>query len=702
MADDLAPPNEPATPAPAAMETPASPPKSTEDLKLQKALNTIELSPDDIAAWWSRVDASTKRTENRAEDWDTLLEEYTPEVSKKGTPQDVKANSHFRNVHTKQGQLFVRSPEVILTPQGPALDQVLVIDASGMPRPQTAEEAVPIRQAVINKYMGREFIDGVRLMDECSIDMMAWAGSAAVEIEYEACSRVIQRPVMQPDPNFVPQPQPDGVLGLRPQMPPQVPAMGPDGQPLTQPVPTIIYENVTATRFSPKKLLLDDLLHSPRIEQQSRWIGRRFAMSARIAARKFGLDYDEVKTKTEADERHAKQNGDDATDAQKDLVLGVRVWYKAAHFTDEDHPQIINELVLLDKYRDRTIISRASLHQTLDNQGALTYNSLIGFPIKVGALRDFPDSPFALADSAFTNAVAKQLDICLQQAVKLRDAAIGKYFYDTDAIDDTDLELMKNGGVGDYIALKAGSLLQGADKIFYTTAQVKASPDDYKLMTMLQGVMNQTLGISEVQAGSNPDTVRSATEIQDVQANAAGRQEKERSRMIGFYLDIVNVVDCFLFRYFTGQRWVTVVGEDGAKKLEKWNKKLGAGCYSYDIKPNSQFSIDASRDAQQELATYTAMAPDPLTNRAPILREIARTRGWDPARVVLDPAVVAQQQQAQAMGVPTGQPAMGGKSGGTEGPKHQQEKSGRSPNEPSAAGPGDNRQERNPRPSGTP
>lgn len=699
------PPTAPQETKPAIAPAPMGGPKPVgkEDPELQQSLNTVVLTPDDLSDWWARIKASETRTKNREEDWDSLLDEYTPKVSKQGMPEDVKANSHFRNIHTKQGQLFVRSPEVILTPQGPALDQVLVVDATGIPRPQTPEEAVPIRQAVINKYMSREFIDGVRLMDECTLDMMAWSGICGVEIEYEALSRTVDQPVMGPDPTFQPQPQGDSVLGLRPQVPPQVPMKGPDGQPLTKPTPVIIFETVSAFRFSPKKLLLDDLLHSPRVEQNSRWIGRRFFLSARIAARKWGLDYEELKTKVAPDDRHAKQKDDEETDAQKDLVTGVRVWYKAAHFTDDDHPQAINELVLLDCYKEKTIVSRKSNHQTFDEKGALTYNSLIGFPIKVGSLRDFPDSPFALADSAFTNALAKQLDICLQQAVKLRDAAIGKYFYDTDAIDERDLDTMKGGEVGEYIALKAGALLQGADKIFYTTAQVKATADDYRLVTTLQSIMNQTLGISEVQAGSNPDTVRSATEIQDVQANAAGRQEKERSRVIGLYLDIISVVDCFLFRYFTGERWVAVVGEDGAKKLAKWSKKLGAGCYSYEIKPNSQFSIDASRDAQQELATYTAMAPDPLTNRAPILREIARTRGWDPSRIVLDPAVVAAQQQQQAMGMPGGgQPPMGAKSGGTEGPKHQQERSGRNPNEPSAAGPGDNRQERNPRPSGRP
>ena len=369
-----------------------------------------------------------------------------------------------------------------------------------------------------------------------------------------------------------------------------------------------------------------------------------------------------------------------STTSLKDLVAVYEVFYKGIYFAEEDHPEAIYQLVLLENLKERTVISRKSVDQTFDEQGQLTYDSLIGFPILVGSLRDFVDSPFAIADSAFTDSLAKNLDVHLQQNLKLRDAAVGKYFYDTDAIDGEDIDRIRKSEVGAFVGLKSGALAQGADKIFFTSAQVRSTNDDWRTADALKSTMNETLGINETAAGGNPDTVRSATEIQTSTAGAAGRQEKEQSRTIEFYLQIVRAVDTLVFRYATGDRYVTVVGEDGSKKLEQWNKKLGAGCYSYDIKPDSQLRNDVARDRQQKIAAYTVMAPDQMVNRPPILRDIARDFGWDPSLIVLQ---TPPEQMAQ--------PQHGGSSN-----VHMSEQSGAIPNAPGAAKAGDNRQERNP------
>ncbi len=664
-------------------------------LALQKSLNPVQLDPQQISDWWARIKASEARIEHREGKWDALVKEYVPKVEDQpGAPADeVKCNAHFRNIHTKTGQLFVRSPKVIMTPKGPALDQIIQTDPmTGMPISLTAADTVPVRQAVINYFMSPEEVDGVRLMDECLFDMQGYSGLACVEIGYRSVSRTVQQPVMQPDPNFIPPEQP-GLLGLAPQAPPpQVPVVDEvTGQPQTQPVPVIIHEKWFAEKFSSKKALLDEQLHSPRVEERSRWIGRKDFLPKRQAMRLFGLSEEEVGAGVEEDDRIFKDDDDRSasTTALKDLVLVYRLYYKATYFANDDapnadHPDAIYELVLLDSNKERTIVSRPSVHQTFDEQGKLTYDSLVGFPIKVGSLRDFIDSPFAIADSAFTNSQAKNLDVHIQNMLKLRDAAIGKYFYDTDAIDADDLKKIRSGEVGAFIGLKAGALAQGADKVFFTTAQVRSTGDDWRAADTLASMMNQTLGISETSAGGNPDTVRSATEIKDSSAGGAGRQEKEQARTIEFYLQIVRAVDTLVFRYATGDRYVTVVGEDGSKKLEQWNKKLGAGCYAYDIKPDSQLRNDVARDRQQKIAAYTVMAPDQMVNRPPILRDIARDFGWDPSLIVL--ATTPEQMM---------QPPHGGSSN-----VHESEKSGDTPNGPGKADSGDNRQERNPRPGG--
>jgi hypothetical protein len=677
------------------------------DPNLAKSLNTVELKPDDITKWQARIKASEERTKALDEPRDILLNEYLPVIKKSGEAETAKTNAHFRNVQTKMGQLFVRSPLVILSPKESAKERMTppapppMLGPDGFPMPAIPQpsispsDALPVRQAVINEYMGPEFIDGAKLMDECVFDVLAWAGQAWVKVSYTAVSKPVQRPVMQPDPNWQPPAAPMGsVLGLPPAArPPQVPVMVPHPTDPTQMVPQMqtiqvpVYQKWDADRGSPKKLLLDDQLRSCRVEKHSRWIGHRFYMDIQDAVRKFGVDPEQLKPVTK-DERlftpDQEKSASKTEPTTSDMISGVEVFYLGVFFlADEWHPLAMYQLVFLDNINDRPVISRKSPDQTFDETGQLTDDSLVGFPIKVLMTRMMADYPFPVSDSGFTNSNVKLQNTFRRQSILLRDAAIGKYFYDTAAIDVDDKDKMQNGEVGTYIGLKAGALAQGADKIFMTTAQVRQSPDDVRTEGTLKQEIDETLGISAVQAGSPLDTVRSATEIAAVQADSSGRQEKEKAACVSFYLEVTRAVDTLLFRYAQGNRYVKMVGPQGVAKLQMWNKQLGAGCYSYAIKVNSQLNDDITKDRQSLVNGYNVVGPDPLTNRAPWLRLIATSYGLDPAEAVKDEAVVNAEQAAQAMGQFTGQPAHP-----NAGPinKHTADKTGQLPNGPGTHG----------------
>lgn len=662
-------------------------------VELRKTLTPLPMTEDELADWRSRIDASLKRTTEREREWDILAKEYDPVVSEGADAGDVKSNTHFRNTHTKMGQLFVRSPKVILTPKGPATSMQTMVGPDGMPHTVSPADAVATRQAVLNQFLGPDEIDALRLMGECLLDMQSYSGFAAVLCEYRATSRTVQQPVMMPDPMHQSNP-----MSITPQPAPMIPQMDPmTGQPVTQPVPVIIHEQWDATRLHPKKVLFDELLRSANHRKASRWIGRRGTMSRKIAMRNYGLTMEEVEQGAAPEDDRVfvyDKDKSGSNSATKDLVWFTEVWYKAHHFTDVDHPEQIHHLMLFDCVQDRPVVHEPYKHQDFDEQGQLTPNSLRGFPIKVGSLRDAVDSPFPKSDSAFTNALVKQLNTFIQQSVKLRDIAIGKYFYDTEAIDPASLQTIMNGDVGAMIGLKSGALAQGSDKIFYTTAQVKGTQDDWRSIGLLKSYMDETLGISATQAGAMTDTVRSATEINASGAASAGRQQTEQARVVAFFVEIARAIDMLIWRYATGNRWVSWTGPTGAQKLTMWNKALVSGEFTYDIEPDSQLSIDAARDRQQKVSAYNVMGKDPLFKRQVALRDIARLCGWDPTETVMDDMTANAQMAAQAAGIPVGQPPHGG------GPinKHAQEQSGGSQNAPGQ--PGNNRQERNPPPLG--
>lgn len=647
---------------------------------LPSRLNTVKLTADQLDQWWKDIAAAEELIKNKAQKWDVLLKAYMPMVVQSGTGEDVKTQLHFRNVHTKIGQMFVKSPKVLFEAEGPMRDKVMVMDpATGGAKIITPEEAVLVKQHVINKQMSAEpdCINGLRLMDECLFDILTWSGLAAVKVGYCVTIKPVQRPRMQPDPNYVPPPMVGLQLTTPP--PPQVAVIGPDGQPVMDTIDVPVHHSWYAKRFSPKKLIMNADLHSTRYQEEATFIGQRFFMTKRAAVRMFGLTEQEL-TASSADDLIGKSSDEDKV-GDSNMVEGYEIFYKAATYTDEIHPLAMNQLVLLKGLKEKTVVSRPSPDQTFDEMGQLTPDSLVGFPFLVGSVRDLADSPFPPSDTAFTNSQVKFQDTFLQQGVKLRDAQIGKYLYDTDAFEELDIDVLKNAAVGEYVGVAAGKLANGVDKIIAATTKVTASQDDYRIVGIIKQAMDETLGISSTQAGAPAGAVRSATEVQDFQQGSSGRIKKEQARAIEFYIQIVRAVDTLVTRYADGQHYINVEGADGAKKLAQWNAKLlqAAPAYNYSIKTDSQLDNDVARDRQQEMSFYNQVAKDPLVNRIPVLQSLARKFGYNPWEVVLTP----EQAAAQAgMIPPHGGPAN----------KHELENSGQKPGGVA----GDNRQERNP------
>lgn len=613
---------------------------------LAQQLNVIQCKPDELTQWWKRIEQGEQRIADRSDKWDILLKAYMPLVVPGGTGETVKTNAHFRNVHTKIGQIFVKSPKVLFTAEGPTRDKVMTIDpVTQMPKVITAEETVRIKQEVLNKHMGSEpgMVNGLRLMDECLFDCLAWSHLMCVKVGYAVTMKPVQVPVTQPDPNYVPPPIVG--LGLTTPPAPKVPVIDElTGQPKMQTIQVPVHEEWYARRFSPKKLIINADLYSTRFQEEATLMGMKFFMSKRQAIRAFGLTEQEL-TASSADTALGKSSDDDDKNQPSDMVEGYEIWYKASVFTDEVHPQAINQLVLIKGLTEKTVVHRPSPDQTFDAMGKLTPDSLIGFPIHVGTVRDLADSPFPPADNAFTNSQVKYQDTFLKQGVMLRDAQVGKQLYDVDAFDEDEIDLLKNGEVGQWVGVTAGKMQQGIDKVINTTSNVRVtgSADDYKMAGIIKQAMDETLGISSTQAGAPAGAVRSATEVSDFQQASSGRMKKERARAIEFYLSIVRSVDTLITRYASGQHYIMVEGEDGAKKLAQWNQKIlqSAPIYSYSIKTDSQLDVDVAQDRQQEMNFYNMAAPDQLVNRVPILRSLAAKFGYNPWEIVLDPAVVA-------------------------------------------------------------
>lgn len=655
----------------------------------------LEMTPEDVKEWFLEIRRAEARLKEEERTWDILLDEYLPVVEKTGTPELPKVNGHFRNVHTKLGNLFYRSPNLILSPcePGPSDNQMpnpmqamvppgTIDPATGGPMvlpPITMEEIISIKQQILQKTLGRDGIKGNRLMKELLFDVLAWSGIAFCKVGYRCVSAPVQKPQMQPA-----LPPPGTVLGLQEQ--PLQPVIGPDGQPVmvTENIP--IFEEWYGRRFSPKKGLFDSELRSTRYQEDARWVGMIFFMSPKqaklpIEQGGLGLTEEEAGKASEDDRRHIYSNDKTQGEKKPSLLKCYEIFPKASYYTDELHPQAINHLILVDGLETRPAIWRPSPDQEFDEMHRLTKDSLIGFPIQILTVRDLADSPYPKSDSAYQNNGIKQESTYLKQSVKLRDAAIGKYLFDLGAFDDEEIKLLRDGEAGSYIGVKDGQLTNGVDKILALTSQVKATRDTYEGWDRLKRNNDEMIGISPTQAGVQTDKVRSATEIGEFSNNARGRNDEELDRTIDFWLDLARAMDQLLMRYATEQQWIELVGEEGSRKMQIWSNKLITLKCLYDIAPDSIMRPDSEMDFKLDSQLYNIAAPDPIFNRAYMLRRLARHRGLDPAKVVL----VAATPPGGA------QPPHGGAA--TQGEQVSQHQSGKSGGKPNAPGAENHREE---------
>jgi hypothetical protein len=608
------------------------------------------MEEQEVNEWLTRIKDSDDRLEKESAAWKILMDAYTPIVRKTGEAEDVNANSHFRNVHTKLGQMFVKVPVITLepAPNSPA-DNVQpgpINPQTGQPQMLQLSDIISVKQEYLNKKLGRDGIKVNRLFDQIVFDQLAWAGLGCSKLGYKAVTKMVPKPVMGPDPNWTPPMQSGNVLGLQPTpQPPVVPQMDPmTGQPQMTEEPVIVFEEIYWRRYSPLKRVSDPLCYSTMIDEDSTFEGMHFSMLPSQAAAAFNIEVEELKETT--DERRYKHKND--TDVTPKVITGVELFYKAAYYVPgELHPWKLHQLIFLDHIKDRPVVHRPCPDQTFTETGELTEDSIDRFPYRTCTIRDLADSQYPPSDSAFTNNLAKQLNTSRQQGVALRDAAIGKVLYDSGKLEDGDVAKVRNSKPGDWIAVADGSLDKGKESVAITIAQPTRTQDDYRLDAMLQQNMDETLGISANSSGASEDTVRSATEIQTIQRAVQGRNEKERGRVIDHFLDGVRLIDILTMRYTTQQQWAKITGEDGAARMQAWTGKMVSGRWLYDIAPDSQMDVDTAQDRQQNLNLYNQVKGDPLVNRVPVLQRLFRSFGYDPSKCVmtLQQAMMSQQPQ---------------------------------------------------------
>lgn len=581
----------------------------------------LPLPNDGLGSWdfWKKeiTNAEAKRDDTYRPVWDRNVRSYLAQPASNTNLGDVNPDQlvtpkDFANVEQKKAQLFFQLPKVIMKALQPQFEQ-----------------AAPIAQAVLRFYLGPNRVDAVKMMAECLFDALCPAGLLACKIGYESVQDgtsmiTTMRPAPDVQPPAAPLGQtaqpgaaaPGSILGLGAQ-----PAM----IPVPQMVPRIISERYFIERVSPAKVLIPDGFQGSNYDLAP-WSGMRFDGYADVIRRRYRLTDDDGKGTSEDEHRIKSEAKPMASNADK--ISGWEVWYKAAMFDpNEAHPEKMRLLVILDGV-EHPVVHKDSPYQVFDDSTGRLVRGMRGFPIQIGALRYVSDSAYPPSECTIGRALVENLSRFDTQSAIMRDRAVPTLLADLDRIGGpTTLEKMRRGIFGGIIGVHG---LDNANPPIMEAAKPHLGTDHYQSRNQLDRDLSEVWAFGPNQRGQEASESRSATEMKLAQANASARLSAERRETMDFFVKSATKLFALLQLFADKEEFVEIVGEDGFKRYESWDKTKIAGEYAFEVKPDSAAQIDYIQERGDLLRAYELIRRDPNVNAIPLLERIATAFDFDP------------------------------------------------------------------------
>lgn len=570
--------------------------------------------------------AASKRDDDFKPNWDRNIASYqaksgapTPSVS---DTDAIVVPKDFANVEQKRAQLFFQLPKVLCKAMRP-----------------DAEDSAPLVQAILRFYLGPQRVDAMKMMGECLFDTLCPAGLMVSKIGYESVQDgVAMVPVQVPAPEMPPTgPTPLGAVAQPGAAPPgSVLGLNAPPQPQTitiqRPAPRIISERYFWERVSPAKVLIPDGFSGSNYDLAP-WLGFEFDLPAAIAARKYGRDENDLKTVSGDDEHKLKSEPNPQSRSTEEKVHGFEIFYKAALYDPkEKNPDKIRYMVVLDNDEEPTR-HRDMPYQRFDPMTGRLMLGMRGFPIHIGALRYVSDSAYPPSECTISHRLGMELNRFRQQMVTLRDRAIPQILADLQRLGGAQtLEKMRRG---EYAGIIPVPNLDAANPPLMAAPTAHQNPDNYRANDYIARDISDVWAFGPNQLGQEAAESRSATEMSIAQRNASTRISAERRDAMAYFAGGATKLLSLLQLFQDREEFVEIVGDDGARRLEAWDRTKIASEYLLEIKADSSAQLDFAQERQDTLKLYELVARDPNVNRVEILHKVATAFDFDPQRLIV-------------------------------------------------------------------
>jgi hypothetical protein len=552
--------------------------------------------------WWqSEAKAASDMVDKLLPKWKENLKRYRGEPMSNSylegwdTQELIQVNVDFYATEQKKAQLFFRTPDVQLSPK----------------RPEFAG-AVPLFQAVINDQLSARNTNAMAAVTEILMDVLCPAGIGAVKVGYQATvdgTREIPVGAM---------PDPTGAID---------PATGqPAMIPQTATVPNVIHDAYSIERISPAKLLIPNDFTGSNYDDAA-WLGFEFQVDVQTAKARWGVD---IENPTDAADPKLLIPSP-VPEQRRPYIKGTEIWYKASLFDpNEKHPGKLRQLVWLEGM-DKPVIHQDSPAQRFDERKRLVAGHT-RFPIRVCTLRYVSDWHYPPSDCQMSRVAVDEESAARTIMMQQRRRSLPLRWIDRNRVDAADIAKITRGETQAIIPLDGSG-----NEIIGEIARANYPRENFTISEINERDISKLWSLGANQQGVTSGGGRTATELSLIQGNVDVRMDAERTRVLDWFVSVAETLGAYLQLFADDEQYVEVLGPDGAKRLEAWDKSKIAGEFVYSVKPDSAQKVDANVDRKMKLDLYQLTANDPNVNRAELVRPVLESFNMDPARTMQPP-----------------------------------------------------------------
>lgn len=540
----------------------------------------LPLDEAGLAQWRGNIEKARQSRQTASKWWDANLKKYAPDVN--GNPDEyggeLNTNRDFTLVERKKADLFYQRPDVQAVPSPLMKDFAALMDT---------------HTSILNEKLGLDGVNAKSLVHQVLFDVLCTSGTGWTAMGYESVT--------------VPTPTINQATGLE------------------EIADVPLFEDCYWMHLSPMQGLKPHDFRSTRWDDAP-WLGYDFEAPLRPSKRKGWVPEDFEGTSPSTETRF--QNGSLNTVGDS-VVKGTLIYYKSSLYRDDIvHPQHQTLLILIDGV-DTPAEHKDSPLQTLNAQGGLEPNSLIGFPIHPLTIRSLTDSSDVPSDCTISRPTVNELNKFRGQMVEQRDTQIIAGFYDGG--------IMPVEALAKLVRSRTNGLIGLPSEVFAQERPIKPLErgpyprENFTVNDYLDNDLARTHALdSNAQGVQGAD--QTATEATIQQGNVNARLGFERGNVLDWYIKGVTKYSTIIQRFMPVQQAAQIVGPEAAQEWDGWRKTVPA-TLAFTALPDSALRTDLASERKRALDEYQFFRNDTLINPAELLRVLLPRLHW-PASVL--------------------------------------------------------------------